>query len=350
MPLYPRLLATVLVLGFVLGCDESVSSKKPPVSQQSDEQSRMISYLKSRNLPMLRDVEPWPNKFAPGLKIITDHYEVLTTLLDPLMLSQVPGFVESAYRSYQKQLPQNIDSRYKLPLYLFATRKQWETFTEDFTGHLAPLYKKIKRGAYYLNGSCVAYHIGRNRTFSVIAHEGWHQFNSRHFRYRLPSWLDEGLAMMFEAPQSGNGIFTFDASRNLQRLGGLKLTLMNNKMIPLRELIALNPGEVVVVNDDAVNAFYSQSYALVRFLKEDQYGKRLAGFHRMLMGAAGGTWPMDESSRRIASDRNIPLTVGYNRAVGTGTFRYYISDDFEQIQQEYLRFCGKLVYHVRFAK
>ena len=46
-------------------------------------------------------------------------------------------------------------------------------------------------------------------------------------------------------------------------------------------------------------------------------------------------------------DRNIPLTIHYNQAVGTGLFKVYVGENFEQLEQEYSRFCRKLVYHVR---
>ncbi|GAI06141.1 unnamed protein product, partial [marine sediment metagenome] len=91
-----------------------------------------------------------------------------------------------------------------------------------------------------------------------------------------------------------------------------------------------------------------QSYALVRFLREEGYGKRLADYHQMLLGGLRGDWPLGEASRRIAADRNIPLTVRWNRAVGPLLFKQYIGDDFDQIEEEYLAFCRKIVYHVHF--
>lgn len=318
----------------------------------------MINYLKSRKLPALKEVEPWENKYGPGLMLVTEHYRIHTTLLDPLMLSQMPGYIESAYNSYQKQLSKPVETRFEMPVYLFATRQQWEDFTKAFTGEQAPMYLKIKAGAYYLKDTWVGYNIGRERTFSVLAHEGWHQFNKRHFKFRLPSWLDEGIAMCFEAGRYENGLFKFDPSMNLNRLGGLKMTLIKGRMIPLRRLIAMNPGEAIMRDalageeggsEEAV-AFYSQAYALVRFLKEDGYGKRLANYHQMLMGGLRGTWPISETAKKIASDRNIPLTVAWNRVVGTKLFEHYIGSDIEQIEREYLTFCRKLVYHVRFKK
>ncbi|MGA2091859.1 MAG: hypothetical protein ABSH16_00435 [Sedimentisphaerales bacterium] len=337
--------ATICGFIFLIGC-ESVDPAKiaAPAINTTD---GMISYLKSQNLPALKSIEPWENQYGPGLKLTTAHYEIYTTLLEPLMLSQVPGFVESAYRGYQSQLPEPIETTTLFTVYLFADRKQWETFTTGFTGRLSPVYLKIKAGAYYLNGACVAYNIGRERTFATLGHEGWHQFNSRYFKYRLPSWLDEGIAMQFEMSTYDTGMFRFEPARNGYRLGSLKQTLMKNQMIPLRDLIGMNPGEAIIESDDATAAFYSQSYALVRFLREDDYGKRLLKYQKMLLDGLTGAWPLDETDKRIAEDRNIPITVSWNRMAGTLLFANYIGDETDKIEKQYVTFCRKIVYYVQ---
>ena len=341
----------VIVIAAIIcltGCVENRSSVKAVDVPGIDTPLGMIDYLQRRNLPALKSVEVWQNEYGPGLKLVTSHYEIYTTLLEPLMLSQIPGFVESAYRGYNRQLPKPIETTAgKFTVYIFAEREQWEDFTTSFVGPQAPLYLKIKAGAYYLNGACVAYNIGREMTFSVIGHEGWHQFNSRHFKFRLPSWLDEGVAMLFEVSRYDRGLFYFEPDRNLQRLGALRKTLQRGKIIPLKNLISLNPGEVIIVNDEAVGAFYSQAYTLVRFLREDEYGRRMSNYQQMLLGGLNGSWPLNDTGKRIAADRNIPLTVAWNRAVGLLLFEQYIGDDFAQLEQKYVQFCRKIVYHVR---
>ena len=263
------------------------------------------------------------------------------------MLRLLPAFIESAYNAYQSQLPRPISTRTMFKIYLFAERSQWEDFTKKFAAPDYKPYLKIKKGAYYLNGASVAYNIGRTRTFAAIAHEGWHQFNSKHFKYRLPSWLDEGVATSFEISRYQNGRFRFEPHRNIARLAALKKTILENKTIPLKTLIALNPGEVMIGSDtNAIAAFYAQSYALVRFLREQNYGIRLPRFQHMLADAVNGTWPVNNAEKMIAANRNIPLTVRWNRSVGTKLFEKYIGLDFENLQNEYIRFCKKLVYHL----
>ena len=115
-------------------------------------------------------------------------------------------------------------------------------------------------------------------------------------------------------------------------------------MIPLKELIAINPGEVLATDEtEAVLAFYSQSYALVRFLREAGYGKRLSVYRQLLADGLRGDWALDEVSKRIAVDRNMPRTILWNRIVGLLLFEDYISHDFGQIEQEYLAFCRQIV-------
>ena len=189
----------VIVMVLLGGCEAGRPRTETAKTARIDTRDGMIKYLEGLNLPALKSVNRWQNEYGPGLRLVTEHYEVLTTLLEPLMLSQVPGFMESCYRGYQGQLPGPTTMRTKLRVYLFANRKQWENFTKSFTGGNSTMYSKIKAGAYYLDGVCVSYNIGRERTFAVLGHEGWHQFNDMSFKYRLPSWLNEGIAMLFEA-------------------------------------------------------------------------------------------------------------------------------------------------------
>ena len=99
-----------IVFMFFSGCLENQSQIKSNGAFRIDTCAGMTNYLKKQNLPALESVQTWENKYGPGLKLTTDHYEILTTLLEPLMLSQVPGFVESSYRSYQSQLPKPAET------------------------------------------------------------------------------------------------------------------------------------------------------------------------------------------------------------------------------------------------
>ena len=344
-----NLIGLIFAISLVLLCAGGCIEKEQPLILNKSGTSLsssggMIDYLSG--LPAVEDVRNWHNSHGQGVVITTKHYEVYTTLMDPLMLRQVPAFMEAAHRAYQQQLPNPIQVQTRSTVYLFKNRQQWEQFTKEFTGTNWRMYLKITKGAYYLNGACVSYNIGRSATFSVLAHEGWHQFNSRHFAYRLPSWLDEGIATLFEKSKYINGNFVFEPALNGGRLGALKQSIISGKMLGLKDLIALNPGEVVH-DSGATVAFYGQSYGLVRFLREDGYGKRLGRYHNLLGGALRGDWAIDSRLSEIAANRNVPITAGFNRYVSTKLFKLYISEDIDRLEKEYRAYCNKIVYNVR---
>ncbi len=353
------LVICIIPIIFIFSCSDPQLQPGKVSGVKLDTASGMVSYLRGQHLPALEGVEVWKNLYGPGVRILTKHYELFTTWLDPLVLRQLPFFLESAHRGYNGQLAYPIESRVRFRVYLFGTRKQWDDFTTFFAGFYAPMYHKIQAGAYYLNGSCVAFNIGRERTFRAIGHEGWHQFNSRHFSFRLPSWLDEGIAMLFERAKYEDGTFYFEPGLNIERLAELKKTMIDGKMIPLFELTSLNPGELLATGSglarvsteeeqtQSLRAFYSQCYALVRFLREDGYGKRLGNYHRLLFDGLNGKWPLSEGQKAVAADRNVPLTVAWNRVVGPKLLKNYFGEDVGQIEQEYELFCGKIVYRIR---
>ena len=339
---------STLILIIVIVCLSGRQSDRIEAGEAGAEQrnprTEMIEYLRQQNPPALKAVEVWNNQYGPGLKLTTAHYEIFTTLLEPSMLRQIAGLIESAYKAYNLQLPEPVETRARFTIYLFADRRQWEDFTNNFTGEQAAIFRRIKAGAYYHNGACVAYDIGSERTFSVLAHEGWHQFSDRHFKFRPPSWLDEGIAMLFETQAAVDGTFDFEPAENAYRLDALKKTLSKNKMLPLRDLIATTPGDVLATDQtETVLAFYSQSYALVRFLRESDGGKRMDAYHRLLADGLRGDWPLDEVSKKIATDRNIPRNILWNHLVSLVLFHEYIGDDYEPVEKEYLAFCRQIV-------
>lgn len=313
------------------------------------DQARMIRYLESRYLPALNSVEVWENPYSEGLVIGTDHYEIYTTLVESLILTELPGYMESAFLAYQQQLNTTIENQNKFKIYLFGSRGEWESFTKDFTGNQHEVYLKIKAGGYYDKGACVTYNIGRERTFSVLSHEGWHQFNAHLSEYRLPSWLDEGVAMQFENSRFIDGRFRFEPRKNLYRLGPLKKICLTNRLMSLGQLISINPGEVLATDyDDAVSAYYAQSYALIRFLKEYKGGIYLPVYQRLMTDGFTGKWQLSGRDAYIARNRNIPLTVDWNARVGNSIFRNYVSKDIQTVQQEYFNFCYQAAERVRF--
>ena len=117
---------------------------------------------------MLEWLENWLNHYC-GAALIVSHDRVFLDRTVSRILDLNPRthtiksykwnytkYTESITREYQKQLPSPIEGKDKFILYLFKDRPQWEMFSEKFTGDQWPVYQKIKNGAYYLKGACVA--------------------------------------------------------------------------------------------------------------------------------------------------------------------------------------------------
>lgn len=336
--------AWALVTVCVVGCvPDNTRTAQIPAGRHEDS-TRSVEQLKLEDVPALESFDPWDNEYGPGLRLTTAHYEIFTTLLKPMMLRVIPGFMESVYGAYNSQLPQVREAPDNHKVYLFANRRQWEKFTRDFAGEQAETFCRIKEGAYYHRQVCVAYDIGRVRTLSVLGHEGWHQFSDTHFKFRLPSWLDEGVATLFETCDAESGTFQLEPAGNAYRLNALARTLAEGRMIQLRELITSNPGDAFATDrTETVMAFYSQSYALVRFLRESDSGRHLGDYRRLLADGLRGDWPLDNVSRRIAADRSVPRNILWNHVVGLVLFEDYVGNDYEKIESEYLAFCGQIV-------
>jgi hypothetical protein len=324
--------------------------------------NRLIDLLKK--LPTVKTVTPWPvpdfitDQPRPGLTVETRHYRIFTTLEDPLILRQVPIFLESAFASYAEMTASPIQPKNLLDVYLFKNREQWEEFTRSKTGPLYPVYQKIRSGAYCFEGVCVAYHLGRRSDFAVLAHEGWHQFNHALFQYSLPAWLDEGVATCFEAWQWRNERFSFVPRINGSRLIPLKKALIDGKIFPLEELIQLDPGMVLMAKSDGpappddpdlqgpVQLYYAQLYALIRFVREDNYGRRLPELRKILDDAMAGRWNLPQFLAQHAAQKDIPLSRENNRRLGLFIFNQYLGQPSGEFENQYLAFCRKITVPV----
>lgn len=286
-------------------------------------------------------VRAWSFDGHAGAIIETRHYAIHTTLLDPLVATRLAGFLEAACQAYQRSLPISINPKERMIVYLLADRGQWESFTDTFVGSDAAIYKQIRKGAYCLRQTCVAYPIGIEQTLSALGHEGWHQFSGSCFVYRLPSWLDEGMATQFETFEARQGRFVFRPERNAMRLGGLKTAIQRNGLIPLRSLIELNPGQVLG-DDETTTAYYAQVYALTRFLWEGTPTVWSQPFRQIVKDGVTGSWPVDSTTSQMLSDRRAVLTGRMNRELSRQLFAHYIRGDVEQIQEAYEQYCRRI--------
>jgi len=304
----------------------------------------MIDYISK--VPVVQSVSEWENPYGTGLVIKTSRYDIYTTMSDALMLRQLPTFLECAGNEYLKSSGIKVTSDARYTVYIFETREQWEQFGKEFTGSLWPVYQKIDKGAYYIKGACVSYNIGRNDTLSILAHEGWHQFSHRHFKYRLPAWLDEGLAMQFEGFQPHKGRYVFASSLNSLRLNGLKKSFELGQPT-FTDLLGVNPAAVIDGDpkgaEDRINSYYSRLYAFIRFLNEYAAGMYSGRFHKLILDGCEGKWELPAELAFSLEDRNTVLTTAINKELGVRVFANYYGTKLRTMEDQFSMYCYSLV-------
>ena len=98
--------------------------------------------------------------------------------------------------------------------------------------------------------------------YSNLLHEGTHQFLSRLPGYKVPLWLNEGMACYMEAAVTDNGIFEFGRV-NSARLKHLKRLTRANRSPSLCKVLSRRYGECFSSAD------YAVSWGVVYVLQQD---------------------------------------------------------------------------------
>jgi hypothetical protein len=323
--LRPFLLSGLLIAFLVAGCASSSRDWTGPVS------------------PAPVSTSAWNYNGQPGKVLTTRHYEIHTTVTDPQALIKLPQLMEGAYAQYQRfaaapQTPRPMDC------YIFAKRQEWAQFTARHTGADAAIYLQINRGGYTIGDWFVSYFVGETSTYSVAAHEGWHQYVARHFKGRLPPFLEEGTACMFENvkfPGSSGAtpgeLPRWDLSLNPNRTLGLRNAIENKALWPLEQLVTMHAGDVVRLPGDRIEAFYSQSWGFARFLWEFDKGKYRPDFKKLLSDTAAGTvYDPTHSPSRLAQ--------GFRPASVQPMLEHYLHKPLSQIDLEYQKFIHNVAY------
>ena len=129
--------------------------------------------------------ESWDYNGTPGQTLKTPHYAIHTTIKDPQVLKRLPQVMEGGYAQYQMFVTAPmVHGTAPMNCYVFSRRQEWADFTKSHTGTDSAVYLQITRGGYCIGDWFVSYYVGDTATFSVAAHEGWHQYVARHFKGR----------------------------------------------------------------------------------------------------------------------------------------------------------------------
>lgn len=287
------------------------------------------------------DSEVWSFGAAPGKRILTPSYRIMTTETNPVLVGRFPVFLEMALAHYSRSLTTLPRPTERMDTYLMSGRAQWDKLTIELMGADASTFLRIERGGYAHNGIAVLYDIGTRDTFAIAAHEGWHQFTQSTFRQPLPVWLDEGIASYMEGYRWDPSVPDrplFLPWSNAERFDQLRRAYRGGTLVPLRRLLQQRPQDLISAGGDQALTYYAQVWALTLFLSEYDGGRYRPGLEMLLV----------DSSRGLMISRVAELlgTGSARRATsrrGPDVFIAYFDADLDSASAAYAEFIERVV-------
>ncbi|MHC4442958.1 MAG: hypothetical protein ACYTF1_21100 [Planctomycetota bacterium] len=290
--------------------------------------------------PVYMEQKEWTSSSGvEGIQLLTRHYDIRMTIKDEIIRSYLPAFMETTFDEFRKLMPPPVETNDQLVIYLFNTRNEWAQFTRSFVPQQAYTYLHIQSGGYmdHPSATAVIHDIGKDRTLSLIAHEGFHQYLARYFPESVPAWLNEGLATQWEAFDMTGDRPIYIPHKNYIRTNNLR-EAFHSGFIPLPELLSMDAGHAVRETGRKVRTYYAQIWSLIlylRFGKKGIYADKLSS----LLSDAG----TNRQNVAIRAYRAVNPEAD-SISDGEALFRQYITDDFDTFMNNYRRFVKQLVF------
>ena len=281
-----RVLLVVVVVGSALlpgGC--STSSSSTPTNPPTTRTAPVQRFVAER--------ERWSYMGNDGWTYYTPSATIHTTITDRLMLIRIPSFVELAQvhaRTAMTMLPPTDEP---VTTFLLGSRSQWATMTKKLLKDRAGVYLSIERGGFSIGSTGVYYNLGPRDSFTIAAHEGWHQYAHSVMVDRLPVWLDEGIACYLEGfrwDEIEPDTPRFLPWANLERYDQLRKAHASGSLMSLHTLVSNRPQDLMATDQGGgrVLTYYAQHWALVHFFREYQGGRYASGLGQVLqLGVQG---------------------------------------------------------------
>lgn len=283
--------------------------------------------------------EPWSFQGIEGRRLVTDHFDLFTTVSDAQLLDFLPGFLEATYQQYSTLFKPSADSARRLETYFFANKHQWLAFTRQRFPDRYEIYSRVQVAGYARDNLCVVHYVRpRTYTLSIIAHEGMHQYLAAQTNQRIPAWLNEGLACYCEGFDIRGGRAVFDPMNNSTRRNALREMLASDGLMPLSDLLGSDAGQVMVNSQGRLTrTYYAQAWALMVYLHQGARGRYAGKLKTLLTQLADGTAATKAQAMRITTES--PHTMSFGQAI----FRAYISDDVSGFEKEFRKYMVELV-------
>ncbi len=202
----------------------------------------------------------------PGEKIETQHYVISSTATaeQTELVAIVVEIFYIAYSNFFKDILGNNKTPEKLSLMLYKDRTEFSANNKSSSW----------AEAYYREPVCYAYYSDKHpNPYHWMVHEATHQLNNELAHFKIPKWINEGLATYFgtskiQGKQLRPGIIdpvTYPIwwLSSLDLSGDLKTDIDNGNIIPMRFIITGNGGPDINKN---VNIYYIHYWSFTHFL------------------------------------------------------------------------------------
>lgn len=275
--------------------------------------------------------QPWSFGEAAGSLLSSLNYRIHTTLADGQLLKDLPTLMEAALDHYTTALGELPRPDSGLRSYVFERRSEWAAYTRRRLPNEAETYLAIGRGGYTTEGESVLFNIGREDTFIISVHEGWHQYTQTVFADRLPTWFEEGIACYMEGHRfrRGSPAPTFLPWRNFERFGELRDVVRTDRLLPLKEMLDGTPQASLGQGKSSLLGYYAQSWAFIHFLNEGEGGRYHEALRQVLADAADG-----RLTKRLMRSDKIPQQARRPWALSR-TARWIVLEYFNQDLDEF---------------
>jgi hypothetical protein len=288
----------------------------------------------------------WRYSNFDGRLIVTPNYKIYTTSPREEFVEQLPLFFESALAHYSTYLGKLPRPKQRMETYLFSDRRQWAAKTRELLPHQANVFETLGRGGFATQGTAVLYYIDHPRsrshrdTFSIAAHEGWHQYTQLAFRNSLPIWLEEGIATYMESFRvTRDGQPQFTPWMNRERWYALRTAVVQDRLIPLEDLLRRTPQSFLETGKNRLLVYYAQVWALTRFLAEGNDGLHREALEQVLQDAATGSLATRLSSSGARHQRRLSNATSRS---GPWIILEYFNADLDEFERDYLRYVDQI--------
>ncbi len=192
----------------------------------------------------------------------SEHYRVHSDL-DPQLTDDLITRMEAMYEQYSQRLADfRPRDRSKFEVYLFAKKKDYAAFTDNSVPNTGGVFMPSRQLlAAFLEIQ------GRDNLRRTLQHEAFHQFAYIAIGPRLPVWLNEGIAQVYEEGIWTGKVFLLGQVAPT-RLRQVQQDMKDRRWMPLRQFMQM--GDEAWASDRADSltgaARYSQAWAMTHFL------------------------------------------------------------------------------------